>query len=164
MLDDLGLANTLTWYLRGFARRTGIRADLTQDRMDVRMSSHVELGAYRIIQEALTNVAKHAHAGTCQVFVQRLAHSLLLTVEDDGVGVNPARRSAPADGHRGLGLVGIRERVSGMGGTFQLEGAVGRGTRLTVELPLPVESRAADEGAEGAESLGAAPAVTAESG
>ena len=153
MLDDLGLANTLTWYLRAFARRTGIRADLTQDRMDVRMSSHVELGAYRIIQEALTNVAKHAHARTCLVFVQRLAHSLLLTVEDDGVGVDLARRSAPADGHRGLGLVGIRERVSGLGGTFRLEGAIGKGTRLTVELPLRAESDGADDGAESAESL-----------
>jgi signal transduction histidine kinase len=156
MLDDLGLANTLTWYLRGFARRTGIRADLTQDRMDVRMSPHIELGAYRIIQEALTNVAKHAQARTCRVFVQRLSHSLLLTVEDDGVGVDLTRRSAP-DSRRGLGLVGIRERVSGLGGTFQLEGTIGKGTRLTVELPVPIESHAAEEGAE---SFGATSAVT----
>ena len=161
MLDDLGLANTLTWYLRGFARRTGIRADLTQDRMDVRMSPHVELGAYRIIQEALTNVAKHAHARSCRVFVQRLAHSLLLTVEDDGVGVDVTRKTAPPDSHRGLGLIGIRERVSGLGGTFQLEGTVGKGTRLTVELPVPIEPPAADEGAD---SLGAAPAATLEHG
>ena len=154
MLDDLGLANTLTWYLRGFARRTGIRADLTQDRMDVRMSPHVELGAYRIIQEALTNVAKHAHARTCRVFVQRLAHSLLLTVEDDGVGVDLTRRTVPADTHRGLGLVGIRERVSGLGGTFHMESTVGKGTRLTVELPIPVEPPAADDGTEAAEGLG----------
>ena len=122
MLDDLGLAHTLTWYLRGFARRTGIRADLTQDRMDVRMSPHVELGAYRIIQEALTNVARHAHARACQVFVQRLPHTLLVTVEDDGVGIDLARKARPPDSHRGLGLVSIRERVSGMGGTFQMEG------------------------------------------
>lgn len=162
MLDDLGLANTLTWYLRGFARRTGIRADLTHDRMDVRMSPHVELGAYRIIQEALTNVAKHAHAHACRVFVQRLAHSLLLTVEDDGVGVDLTRKIAAGDSNRGLGLVGIRERVSGLAGTFQMESTVGKGTRLTVELPLPVESRAADEGANGAQSLGAPSAVTTE--
>jgi len=161
MLDDLGLANTLTWYLRGFARRTGIRADLTQDRMDVRMSPHVELGAYRIIQEALTNVAKHARARSCRVFVQRLAHSLLLTVEDDGVGVDLTRKTASPDRHRGLGLVGIRERVSGLGGTFQLEGTVGKGTRLTIELPVPVEPQVAEEGAE---SFGAASAIATENG
>jgi signal transduction histidine kinase len=160
MLDDLGLPNTLGWYLRGFARRTGIRADLTQDRMDVRMSPHVELGAYRIIQEALTNVAKHAHARTCRVFVQRLAHSLLLTVEDDGVGIDLTPRSAPADTHRGLGLVSIRERVSGLGGTFQMESIVGKGTRLTVEMPISVEPLVTEEGAEGAGSPGASPALT----
>ncbi|MEO8256027.1 MAG: ATP-binding protein [Acidobacteriota bacterium] len=162
MLDDLGLANTLTWYMRGFARRTGIRADLTQDQMDIRMSPHVELGAYRIVQEALTNVAKHAHARTCRVFVQRLAHSLLLTVEDDGVGVDLTRRRTPGDGHRGLGLVGIRERVSGLGGTFQIESRLGNGTRLTAELPLPPDEHAAAAAADLPDRSGASSAVARE--
>jgi signal transduction histidine kinase len=96
MLDDLGLPDTLTWYLRSFGQRTGLRAELTQDRMDARMSPDVEICAYRIIQEALTNVAKHAHASSCRVYLQRLPGSLLITVEDDGVGVDRSRKTTGA--------------------------------------------------------------------
>lgn len=99
------------------------------------MSAEVELAAYRIVQEGLTNVAKHASARACRVYVQRLPHSLLITVEDDGVGFDVNRKAA-ADPLRGLGLVGIRERVSGLGGTLRLESTPGQGTRLTAELPV----------------------------
>lgn len=160
MLDDLGLAHTLAWYLRGFARRTGIRADLTQDRMDVRVNSYLETCAYRIIQEALTNVARHAQATSCRVYLQRLPHSLLITVEDDGKGVGPQRPRSLAE--PGLGLVGIRERVASLDGTFRLESTAGKGTRLTAELPLSGDSQAPDAGA--ARSTGMTAAVTAENG
>jgi signal transduction histidine kinase len=81
-------------------------------------------------------VSRHAHATACRVFVQRLAPSVIVTVEDDGVGLQGA--SAVTGARRGgLGLVGIRERVSELGGTFRIEGESGKGTRLTIELPLP---------------------------
>lgn len=152
LLDDLGLAGTLTGYLASFAQRTGIRADLTQDRVPRKMSPDVEICAYRIVQEALTNVAKHAQASSCRVYVQRLPHSLLITVEDDGVGINLSETAAAAI-HSGLGLVGIRERVSAFGGTFRLEGTPGKGTRLTAELPIPVDVANADADEEGHVSL-----------
>jgi signal transduction histidine kinase len=143
MLDDLGLPDTLNWHLRGFAKRTGIQAELVHHRMDVRLAPQVELCAYRIVQEALTNVARHAQAASCRVFLHRLAHTLLITVEDDGVGFDPA---ATRTGDRGLGLIGIQERVAAIGGTFRLESSPGRGTRLSVELPaLPAEQRPAEE-------------------
>ena len=145
-LDELGLAETTVWYLRSFAQRTGIRAELTQDRMDARMAPDVEICAYRIIQEALTNVAKHAQATSCRVFLQRLPHSLLLTVEDDGTGFDLKRRATAGGSPRGLGLIGIRERVSGLGGTFGMESALGKGTRLTAELPIAREFTDADAG------------------
>jgi signal transduction histidine kinase len=135
MLDDLGLPDTLKWYLHGFSQRTGVRAELVQDQMDERLAPEVEVSAYRIIQEALTNVAKHAHATLCRVYVQRLPHSLLITVEDDGVGADAQGRLSEANG-RGLGLVGIRERASALSGTVGFDSASGKGTRLTVELPL----------------------------
>ncbi len=134
LLDDLGLAAAVEWYLNGFGRRHGLRTDLLQDRMDERLASETESATYRIIQEALTNVAKHAHATTCRVYLQRLPNTLLVTVEDDGVGFDP-RALGTADGTRGLGLVGIRERVAQLKGTVRLESAVGKGTRLTVEVP-----------------------------
>lgn len=134
MLDDLGLPDTLHWYLRGFSKRTGIRTELVQDRMEQRLAPEVEVCVYRIVQEGLTNVARHAQASLCRLYLQRLPYTLLITVEDDGKGFEPRRLQA-GDAQRGLGLVGIQERVTTLGGTFRLESSPGKGTRLSVELP-----------------------------
>jgi signal transduction histidine kinase len=135
LLDDLGLAAAVDWYLRGFGKRLGLRVDLVQERMEQRLQPEAEVTAYRIVQEALTNVAKHAHATSCRVYLQRLVNTLLVTVEDDGVGFDPAATDRPEHEYR-LGLIGIRERVSRLGGSLRLESAAGKGTRLTVELPV----------------------------
>jgi signal transduction histidine kinase len=135
MLDDFGLPDTLRWYLRKFSDRTGVRTELVDDHLIERLPIDVEVCVYRVVQEALTNVARHAQASTCRVFVQRVASSLIVTVEDDGIGWQvpmPDRRMA----RDGLGLVGIRERVADLGGRFRIEGTSGKGTRLTIELPL----------------------------
>ena len=134
MLDDLGLPETVAWYLNAFSKRTGVRADLVQDRMEDRLASEIETCLYRIVQEALTNVARHAEARTCRVYLQRLPRTVLLTVEDDGKGF-PSRDGTTGDVRRGLGLLGIGERVSGFRGSLTIETAPGKGTRLTVELP-----------------------------
>jgi signal transduction histidine kinase len=143
VLDDLGLAAAVDWYLKGFGRRHGLQVDLVKDRMDERLQPEAEVTAYRIIQEALTNVVKHADANSCRVYLQRLANTLLVTVEDDGVGFDVQRSDHPDDPY-GLGLIGIRERVSRLGGSLRLESSPGRGTRLTVELPVRVELPVAD--------------------
>ena len=139
MLDDLGLPATIDWYLKGFGRRHDVRIELLQDGMDERMAPEVEAGVYRIVQEALTNVAKHAKATTCRVFLQRLPNTVLVTIEDDGIGFRPEEVSEPGAA-RGIGLVGIRERVAQLRGELRLESSPGKGTRLTVEIP--VKSRA----------------------
>ena len=135
MLDDFGLPDTLKWYLRKFSDRTAVRTELVEDQLTERLPIDVELCVYRVVQEALTNVSRHARATVCRVFLQRLASSVVVTVEDDGVGLADASGRAAAQ-RKGLGLVGIRERVSDLGGTFRIEGKSGRGTRLTIELPL----------------------------
>ena|SRR5436190_12189595 len=137
MLDDLGLAATVDWYLKGFGKRHGVRIELLQDHMDERLKPEIEANAYRIVQEALTNVAKHAQASICRVFLQRLTHTLLVTVEDDGIGFRPEEVAVPG-APRGIGLVGIRERVAQLRGELRVESAPGKGTRLTVELPACV--------------------------
>jgi signal transduction histidine kinase len=137
LLDDLGLAAAVDWYLKGFGKRHELRVDLVVDRMSDRLLAETEATAYRVIQEALTNVAKHAHATACRVYLQRLTSTLLVTVEDDGVGFEPARLSERGVS-RGLGLIGIRERVSQLKGTTRIESAPGKGTRVTVELPAQV--------------------------
>jgi len=143
LLDDLGLPATIEWYLRGFGKRHGVRAELLHDRMDERLVPEIEASVYRIVQEALTNVAKHAKASSCRVYLQRLPHTLLVTVEDDGVGFDPLEVE-PAGPNRGLGLIGIRERVSQLRGTVRLETAPGKGTRLTIELRARARTAAAD--------------------
>jgi signal transduction histidine kinase len=133
LLDDLGLPSAIEWYLRGFTKRHGIPVHLVADPIPGRLKPETEAAAYRIVQEALTNVAKHAHATTCRVYIQRLPHTVLISIEDDGVGFDPSAAVQSPD--RGLGLIGIRERVSQLQGTCRVESATGKGTRLTVELP-----------------------------
>jgi signal transduction histidine kinase len=145
LLDDLGLPAAVEWYLRGFGKRHDIRAEVLHDRMDRRLTPEIEASAYRIVQEALTNVAKHARATSCRVFLQGLSNTILITIEDNGAGFDTAEAERTG-GHRGLGLIGIRERASQLRGTVRLESAPGRGTRLTVELPA--RSRAAPDAAQ----------------
>ena len=134
MLDDLGLAPAIDWYLKGFGRRHGLKIELLKDGVDQRLTADTEAAVYRIVQEALTNVAKHAQATTVRVFLQRLTNTLLVTIEDDGIGFRPEEVSEPGT-TRGIGLVGIRERVMQLRGNLRLETAPGKGTRLTVEVP-----------------------------
>jgi len=141
MLDQFGLAVTVEACVRSFSQRTGIEAALVQDGMERRLASELEITAYRVVQEALTNVSKHAQATSCRVYLHRRQHSLLLTVEDDGTGFDQARLDANHE-RLGVGLVGVRERVSRLGGIFRLDSQVGKGTRLTIELPTTSDETA----------------------
>jgi len=132
-LDDLGLAAAIDTSLRGLARRHDIRAELHQVGMADRLPREVEVAAYRIVQEAITNVARHAQATACHVHLTHLPDRLLVEVEDDGIGFKGDTDSVSTD--RGLGLVGVRERASRLGGTFNILSAPGHGTRLIVSLP-----------------------------
>jgi signal transduction histidine kinase len=132
-LDDLGLTAAIDSSLRGLARRHEIRATLHQHDLPDRLPREVELAAYRIVQEALTNVGKHASATRCDVHLTQLDDRLLIEVEDDGVGfVEDIDRPIIA---RGLGLISVRERASRLGGTFNILSEPGHGTRLIVTLP-----------------------------
>jgi signal transduction histidine kinase len=154
LLDDLGLPAAVDWYLRGFGTRYGIRVELLLDRMEERLQSEIEVTAYRVVQEALTNVAKHARASSCRVYLQRLPTTVLITIEDNGVGFDPEYAERP-DVRRGLGLLGIRERASLVQGTLRLETAPGTGTRLTVELPAMTRASVPDIDEPDEVSLGA---------
>jgi signal transduction histidine kinase len=143
LLDDLGLSAAVDWYLGGFRKRNAIAAELLEQGMADRLAPEVETAAYRIIQEAVTNVAKHAHATLCRVYLQRLPATLLITVEDDGIGFD-THSSRPGGGQPGLGLISIRERAALVGGAVRLESTSGKGTRLTVELPARTREQPAE--------------------
>jgi len=136
-LDDFGLPATLTAYLRNFSHRTGVRAQLAET-METRLSPVIELCVYRIVQEALNNVAQHSGATTCTVSLNARDGLLRLVVEDNGRGL-AASAGRLASG-RGLGLIGMRERAQALGGTFTIGRRDGGGTSLAVSLPLDTGS------------------------
>jgi two-component system sensor histidine kinase UhpB len=133
MLDDLGLAASLEWLARDFTRRTGIACapDLGFDERLVGGIAATEF--YRIAQEALTNVVRHAKATQVQLQLRQAGPVLELTVQDNGIGITPAQASDP----RSFGLIGLRERGQALGGSMSIEGAEGHGTVLRVSVPLP---------------------------
>ena len=133
ILDDFGLPATLTTYLRNFSRRTGIRAQLTET-MDARLAPEIELCVYRIVQEALSNVAQHSGATACTVSLNARDGLLRLAIEDNGHGVGSAVNGAMTG--RGLGFIGMRERAQSLGGSFIVSDRVGGGATVTVKLPL----------------------------
>ena len=137
MLDDLGLRAAVDWYLRGFSKRYEIRSELVHIGFETRLAVETEVAAFRIVQEALTNIAKHARATSCRVCLERHSDIARITIEDDGIGFNVADPPQTA-GLRGLGLVGIRERVAHLRGTLRIERGQDAGTRIEVELPARI--------------------------
>jgi len=136
-LDDFGLPATLTAYLRNFSHRTGIRAQLAET-MDARLAPAIELCVYRIVQEALNNIAQHSGATACTVSLNAGGGLLRLVVEDNGRGIDAAAGRLASG--RGLGLIGMRERAQTLGGTFTITERAGGGTSLAVTLPLGVDA------------------------
>jgi signal transduction histidine kinase len=138
-LDDLGLVPTLRWYLREHAERhPQLKVDLEADRLSGRLPSSVETVLFRVTQEALSNVVRHAHATRVTVSLAQKADAVRLEVKDDGMGFDARAIGAPASKARasGWGLVGMRERVALAGGQFTVQSEPGHGTRVVVELPM----------------------------
>ncbi len=130
VLDDFGLVPALERLTQGFAEQTGIEVDLEAGAITERLPREVETAIYRIVQESLTNVAKHAHAERVSVFLTRTDGRVKAVIEDDGRGFDPAAR----DGG-GIGLVGMRERIELLDGTLTVESSATSGTTVAVEVP-----------------------------
>jgi PAS domain S-box-containing protein len=131
MLDDLGLAPAIEWLAQDFAERSSIKVHLSINDHAYRLTKDAETAVYRIVQEALTNVMRHANAANVFISTEYTEKGFLLTIRDDGVGIAPgSRRKA-----KSFGLLGMRERVHVFGGAISLTGEPGRGTTIEVELP-----------------------------
>jgi signal transduction histidine kinase len=135
LLDDLGLPAAVDWYLQAFSKRHGIAVELQQDDMAERLGSDVELAAYRFVQEALTNVARHARATRCRVVMRRLADRVEITIQDNGRGFDPEALSEFGT-RKGLGLLGMRERAAQLRGTVRVQSAPDEGTVVNLDLPV----------------------------
>ena len=136
-LDDLGLRAALANYLQDWSKRVGIAAELhSTGLLDDRLPSESETALYRIAQEALTNVAKHARAENVDVILERRADHVLLIIEDDGVGFEA---DGDSSGH-GFGLLGMQERAALVGATLEIESAAGQGTAILVRMQVAMPS------------------------
>jgi signal transduction histidine kinase len=140
VLDDLGLAAALARYASEFGRSREIEVEVDAARLgEARMPAAVETALYRIMQEALSNVARHAAARRVRVQVARFGAMVSMAIVDDGLGFDPERPPAPATAAHGLGIHTMRERAVVLNGTLTIESAPGRGTRVGVEIPLGTE-------------------------
>ena len=132
MLDDLGLAASIEWLAHDFEKRTGIICLTTVTVPDVPLPRAPSLTLFRILQEALTNVARHANAQLIEVRLDATPETVTLQVHDDGRGI----QAGEAAGLHSLGLLGMRERAQRLGGTFDIRGVPGDGTIVTVIIPV----------------------------
>jgi signal transduction histidine kinase len=132
LLDDLGLGPALEWQAREFSRRTGIPVEVTRDDSIPELPDGHRTCLYRVVQEALTNCARHAEATEIRIALQADSGRISLTVQDDGRGL-PENAKAVT----GLGLVGLEERVRELGGALELKSRAGKGAWLCASLPLP---------------------------
>jgi signal transduction histidine kinase len=132
VLDDLGLSAALERLVHEWQKRHRIQADVVVHLGSERLPDPIETALYRIVQEALTNVARHARARLISVLVERRQKEIVAVIEDDGQGFDLQR--VHRDGH--LGLLGIRERAELLGGSLTIESSPGQGASLFIRLPL----------------------------
>ena len=134
MLDEYGLLSALQWYAQEFSKRIGINVVVDGDETQQRPGPQVEITLFRIAQEALNNVAKHAHAKSVTIALTRSANELVMSISDDGAGFD-SDLSLKAGLRAGFGLVTMRERTQAIGGLFDVRAAPGHGTQITVRVP-----------------------------
>src|SRR6185436_14254141 len=141
VLDDLGLIPALHSYLDEFAKRAGIRIRFSAIAAVERLDSEKRTVVYRVVQEALTNVAKHARATLARVTITRQLDGVIcLEVRDNGKSFR-VQRARFGKGKKRLGLLGMRERVEMVGGRFTVESAPGRGTTIRAQIPLKRDTK-----------------------
>jgi signal transduction histidine kinase len=132
VLDDLGLIAAIEWQVQEFQERTRIKCELTAEGEDINLDRDLATAVFRILQEALTNVARHANATRVEVSLKKGDGQLLLQVRDNGRGITEKQIAHP----KSFGLIGMRERVRSWDGRVKIDGISGRGTIVTVSIPL----------------------------
>ncbi|HEX2101940.1 MAG TPA: ATP-binding protein, partial [Candidatus Synoicihabitans sp.] len=142
MLDDLGLIPAVRSFIKDLPRRQGLRVRFSASSEVEKLDNTRRTVLYRVTQEALTNVIRHARASVVTVRIQQTADTVRLHVHDDGKSFEPARVLASA-GHRRLGLLGMRERLEMVGGRLVIESSPETGTSVCADVPTVREGEAA---------------------
>ncbi len=134
VLDDLGLVPAIRFLANGISKRTDLPIRVTSS-FNRRLPPAIEIGLYRVVQESLTNVTKHSRARNVRIELRRKGERILCTVQDDGVGFDP-ETVLSRNGKKGLGLIGIQERLNVLKGTLHIKSQSGRGSELSITVPL----------------------------
>src|SRR5713226_323713 len=134
VLDDLGLVPAIRFLANGISKRAELPIRVTSS-FNRRLPPAIEIGLYRVVQEALTNVTRHSRARNVRIELRRKGEKILCTVQDDGVGFDP-QTVLSRNGKKGLGLIGIQERLNVLKGTFHVKSQSGRGSKLFITVPL----------------------------
>jgi signal transduction histidine kinase len=136
LLDEVGLASALRWYVEGLNKRSDIAVDLALPRDLARLSPELELALFRIVQECLTNIHRHSGSSTAQIVIQQDSETLVVEVKDQGQGIAPDKLSRIRSTGSGVGIRGMSERIRHLGGGLDIESSPG-GTKVVVTFPLP---------------------------
>jgi signal transduction histidine kinase len=133
ILDDIGLVAAIRWQGEQFEAKSGIacRYDIRLEDVDLNRQQSTDM--FRVFQEAMTNILRHAQATRVDISLKKEDNEIVLTIRDDGRGITADEKS----GRQSLGLLGMRERVSLIGGAIDITGAAGKGTVITVRLTIP---------------------------
>ena len=139
MLDDLGLVPTLNWYLKKWSERLNINTKFEADEIEKRFSPDIEISIYRIIQEALNNIAKYAKALNVTIRLKQQNSKIKILIKDDGKGFNMEELHVGNMNQHGIGLLGIRERIRLLNGSFNIQSIPKKGTKLYITIPWEYE-------------------------
>ncbi len=145
MLDDLGLIPTLRWYIQNFSNRMNIPSRFEATGFDEKLPAQIETAFYRIIQEALSNVAKHSGANLVDISLEKRDATIYASVIDHGKGFDLDKVLHPESLERGFGIIGMQERVSLLGGRITINSNPGAGTHIRIEVPCPKTGRKDEE-------------------
>jgi two-component system, NarL family, sensor kinase len=143
LLDEAGLRSALSWYVQGVAQRSGIEIELDISDQFGRLPAEMELAIFRIVQECLTNIHRHADCKSARIRIAREDASIRIDVHDDGKGISPQRLAEIETRGSGVGIAGIRERLRQFKGEMKIE-PMNPGTRVLVNIPFRSSARAAD--------------------
>lgn len=141
LLDDLGLTAAIEWQAHDFCSRAGLSCHIRSEPEDIILDKSRSIALFRIFQEALTNIARHARATQVEINLERNTSTVNMEICDNGVGITAAQLAASGS----FGILGIRERVNSLGGSLNISGVPGRGTTLRVSLPLGARENPGDK-------------------
>jgi signal transduction histidine kinase len=146
MLDHLGLIPALRWYAESRLDGLGIQFRIRETGSESRLPPVVETALFRVVQEAINNIAQHSHAQHAELAIEHHDHCVEVRVSDDGQGFDPASVARSLNGKHGLGLIGMEERTSLIGGEFHIDSAPGKGTAIQLTVPIGNEGNGKDSG------------------